>query len=332
MKAVPLFLILFSASLLPAQPPGYRLVWSDEFDVSGLPDPVRWNYERGMIRNNEAQFYTAARPENARIENGVLVIEARREDWRQGNVAARYTSASVTTQCRQYWRYGRVEVRAKLPAGRGTWPAIWMLGQNIDTAGWPKCGEIDIMENVGFDPDTIHANIHTDAYNHVKGTNKGNRITVLAPHSDFHVYALEWTPERIVISVDGKPYFTYEKESAEEAVWPFDQPFYLILNLAIGGTWGGQKGIDDSIFPQRFEIDYVRVCWPPCRGPRAPVDGSPVFATGAADAASDGAGPAARQCCRRPAEGTIDLHGKLFRGPPRRPVSHRLPRGGRLHS
>jgi beta-glucanase (GH16 family) len=115
------------------------------------------------------------------------------------------------------------------------------------------------MENVGFDPDVIHANIHTEAYNHVKGTNKGNRITVKAPYEGFHVYAVEWSPKRIVISVDGIPYFTFENEGTGEAVWPFDQPFYLILNLAIGGSWGGQQGIDDTIFPQRFEIDYVRV-------------------------------------------------------------------------
>lgn len=252
-------LSLLFASVAAAQPPGYRLVWADEFDTPGMPDPVRWNYETGMIRNNEAQFYTEARPENARIENGVLIIEARREPWEQGGKRAAYTSASVTSQCRAYWRYGRIEVRAKIPTGRGTWPAIWLLGQNIDKAGWPRSGEIDIMENVGFDPDTIHANIHTEAYNHVKGTNKGNQITVPAPYKDFHIYALDWDPRKIVISVDGKPYFTYANEGTGEAVWPFDQPFYLILNLAIGGSWGGQQGIDEAIFPQRFEIDYVRV-------------------------------------------------------------------------
>ncbi len=257
MRVLPLLFLLSAAAL--AQPPGYRLVWADEFDTPGLPDPVRWNYERGMIRNNEAQFYTVERRENARIEDGVLIIEARREDWSQDGKTARYTSASITTECRQYWRYGRIEVRAKLPTGRGTWPAIWMLGQNIGKVGWPKCGEIDIMENVGFDPDVIHANIHTDAYNHVKGTNKGDRITIKAPYDDFHVYAVDWSPKRITMSVDGKSYFTYENEGTGEAVWPFDQPFYLILNLAIGGSWGGQKGIDDAIFPQRFEIDYVRV-------------------------------------------------------------------------
>jgi len=261
-SSVAILLTLLAAAAL-AQPPGYRLVWADEFDKPGLPDPARWNYEYGMIRNNEAQFYTYARPENARVENGVLVIEARRENWSEAGKTARYTSASVTTECRQYWRYGRIEVRAKLPTGRGTWPAIWMLGQNfsnkVGKVDWPRCGEIDIMENVGFDPDTIHANIHTEAYNHVKGTNKGNRITVKDPWRDFHVYALDWSPQRIVMSVDGQDYFTFEDEGTGEAVWPFDQPFYLILNLAIGGSWGGQQGVDDAIFPQRFEIDYVRV-------------------------------------------------------------------------
>lgn len=133
-----------------------------------------------------------------------------------------------------------------------------MLGSNIPTAGWPRAGEIDIMEHVGFDPGVIHANIHTEAYNHVRNTNKGSKITIAKPE-DFHVYAAEWTPSQIDFFVDGRKYFSYANEKTGEAVWPFDQPFYLILNLAIGGSWGGLKGIDDSVFPQRMEVDYVRV-------------------------------------------------------------------------
>ena len=241
-------------------PPGapaqtrWELVWADEFDYQGVPDPARWTYEEGFIRNNEKQFYTR-RPENARVENGTLVIEARKEKFQN----AEYTSASVTTSGKASWRYGRIEVRAKLPSGRGMWPAIWTLGTNIKQVGWPECGEIDIMENVGFDPDTIHGNVHTKAFNHVMGTNKGARIHVPNPHQDFHVYAVEWFPNRIDFFVDGRMYFTFENTGGGTAEWPFNQEQYLILNTAIGGAWGGQRGIDDSVFPQRFLIDYVRV-------------------------------------------------------------------------
>ena len=239
-----------------AQPPtaaAGTLGWHDEFDVRGVPNPERWASEVGLVRNNERQYYTQARPQNARLEDGMLVIEAHKEPY-QG---AAYTSASMTS--RASWTYGRFEVRAKLPKGRGTWPAIWMLGTNIGEVGWPQCGEIDIMEHVGFDPGRIHANIHTAAYNHVQRTNKGNSLLVTRPDEEFHVYELVWTPSRISALVDGQRYFTFAKEPGGDAVWPFDKPHYLILNLAIGGSWGGQQGIDDAAFPARFLIDYVRV-------------------------------------------------------------------------
>ncbi|HET7218187.1 MAG TPA: glycoside hydrolase family 16 protein [Vicinamibacterales bacterium] len=242
-----------STPIPPSRAGGDVLVWQDEFDQPGLPDSSRWNYEEGLVRNKERQYYTRARSENARVENGALVIEARRERY-QG---ADYTSASLTS--RASWTYGRIEVRARLPKGRGTWPAIWTLGTNIRDAGWPACGEIDIMEHVGFDPGRIHANIHTSAYNHVQRTNKGNSIAVAAPDEEFHVYSAAWSPAAIEMSVDGQRYFTFAKETGGNAVWPFDNPQYLILNLAIGGSWGGQKGIDDEAFPARFVIDYVRV-------------------------------------------------------------------------
>jgi beta-glucanase (GH16 family) len=229
------------------------LVWQDEFDQAGLPDPSRWNYEEGLVRNNERQYYTRARSENARVESGTLVIEGRRERY-QG---ADYTSASLTS--RASWTYGRIEVRARLPKGRGTWPAIWTLGTNIRDVGWPACGEIDIMEHVGFDLGRIHANIHTSAYNHVQRTNKGNNVVVARPDEDFHVYSAAWSPSAIEMSVDGQRYFTFPKEPGGNAVWPFDNPQYLILNLAIGGNWGGQQGIDEGAFPTRFVVDYVRV-------------------------------------------------------------------------
>jgi beta-glucanase (GH16 family) len=247
----------------------WKLVWSDEFEQPGPPDPKRWTNEVGFVRNREAQYYTAGRPENARVENGRLILQARKERFPNARSAAGsadgrrrefadYTSASLTTRGLVDWRYGRIEVRAKLPTGRGVWPAIWMLGTNISSAGWPRCGEIDIMEYVGFDPSLVHANIHTTKYNHVKNTGKGGKLRLEAP--DFHVYALEWRPDRLDFFVDDRKYFTYAKEAgAGEDAWPFDHPHYLILNLAIGGSWGGQQGIDDTIFPQRFEIDFVRV-------------------------------------------------------------------------
>ena len=237
--------------MTPAPASG-TLVWQDEFDSPGLPHPGRWDYEVGLIRNNERQYYTRDRPANARVEDGTLIVEAHRERH-QG---ADYTSASLTS--RSSWTYGRIEVRAKLPGGRGTWPAIWMLGVNIRDVGWPACGEIDIMEHVGFDPGRIHANIHTKAYNHVQRTNKGNN-RLLSAENEFHVYSTVWTPAQIEVFVDGERYFTFAKEPGGDAVWPFDKPHYLILNLAVGGSWGGQKGIDDSAFPARFVIDYVRV-------------------------------------------------------------------------
>jgi beta-glucanase (GH16 family) len=251
---------------------GWQLVWADEFDKAGLPDPAKWGYEEGWVRNNELQYYTKAREENARIENGVLIIEARQEKFRnpafQTNAPANnrrrsrefaeVTSASLTTRGMTNWKYGRIEARAKLPQGRGVWPAIWMLGANRN-AGWPACGELDIMEYVGFEPDTIHATIHCGKYNHVKKTEKGKTLQVKAPYEDFHVYALEWDAEKIDMFVDDKKYFTFTNEHSGFEAWPFDSPHYLILNFAVGGAWGAAKGVDASIFPQKFCIDYVRV-------------------------------------------------------------------------
>lgn len=267
--------LLLAASSLPAE--DWKLIWSDEFDKPGLPDPAKWGYEVGFIRNNEAQYYTRERRENARVEDGYLVIEARKEKTKneayraegtegrrrgRGSEFAEYTSASLLTKGKAEWTYGRIEVRAKLPSGRGTWPAIWTLGTNISQVGWPTCGEIDIMEFVGYEPGVVHANIHTGDYNHVKGTGKGNKISVPDASEQFHVYVVEWYPDRLDFFLDDKKYFTFRKESDRVGVWPFNQPQYLILNLAIGGAWGGQKGIDDTIFPQRYLIDYVRVYQP----------------------------------------------------------------------
>ncbi|HSD66900.1 MAG TPA: glycoside hydrolase family 16 protein [Vicinamibacteria bacterium] len=244
-----------SPTATPAPTTGvFSLVFADEFDVPGAPDPARWNHEIGYIANDEKQYYTSG-SENARVEDGALVIEARRER----RMGYDYTSARLNTKGRAEFLYGKVEIRAKLPTGRGTWPALWMLGANIDQAGWPACGEIDIMENVGFDPQTIVASVHTAAYNHVQGTQRNATIAVTAPWADFHVYSAEWYPDHIDAFVDGQKYFTFRNEGTGSRTWPFDRPQFLILNLAIGGTWGGQKGIDDTLFPHRLVIDYVRV-------------------------------------------------------------------------
>lgn len=243
----------------PNTPPGRKLVWSDEFNKEGLPDSAKWGYEVGGDGwgNNELQYYTAHRPENARIEDGKLIVEARKEAYR----GQQYTSARLVTRNKATWTYGRIEVMAKLPKGVGTWPAIWMLGKNISTVGWPRSGEIDIMEHVGFDEGVIHGTIHTEAYNHVKKTEKGKSISVNDVTGAFHVYAIEWTAEQIDFFVDNQKYYTVQKSvlGNSEAQWPFGQPFFLILNVAVGGDWGGQKGVDETIWPQRMVVDYVRV-------------------------------------------------------------------------
>lgn len=257
--------VLLGACSTSAQedPAGWRLVWADEFDYNGIPDPARWRYDvgGGGWGNNELQFYTERRPENARVENGTLIIEARKEAF-QGR---EYTSARLlSTGQNSAWQYGRIEVRAKVPSGRGTWPAIWMLPRENRYGGWPRSGEIDIMEHVGFNPDVIHGTVHTQAYNHMRRTERGGSIPVPTARSAFHVYAVEWYEDRIDFFVDGQKYFTFANErltnpSAGTDEWPFDQPFHMILNIAVGGNWGGQQGIDPDIWPQRLEVDYVRV-------------------------------------------------------------------------
>ena len=232
---------------------GWKIVWQDEFDKDGLPSSSKWAYEVGFVRNNELQFYTPSRSENARVENGSLVIEARKDGFDGHDI----TSASLFTK--QSWTYGRIEARAKMPRGFGVWPAIWTLGSNIEKVGWPSCGEIDIMEYVGFEPNAIYTSVHTPR------ADQGLSHLVLSPYRDFHVYTLDWYPDRLEFMIDGKNVYTYKKPVTDDPVvndpdlWPFDRPQYLILNLAIGGAWGGQHGVDDSIFPSQYSIDYVRV-------------------------------------------------------------------------
>ena len=224
-----------------------------------MPDAKKWKYEEGYVRNKEMQYYTKQRLENAHVENGNLVIEARLNSIQINSKIIPVTSASLTMQGLAAWQYGRIEVRAKIPSARGTWPAIWMLGKNTPGAGWPTGGEIDIMEHVGYDPEFIHTNIHTKAYNHIKKTNKGKATPFPQPYKDFHVYAIDWNKNKIDFFIDNKVVFTFRNEETGLDVWPYDQPFYSILNLAIGGSWGGTKGVEMQAFPHKFYIDYVRI-------------------------------------------------------------------------
>ena len=254
-----LVLFILSVGCVSAQQQSYHMIWQDEFDGQGHPDSSRWNYETGGDGwgNNELQYYTERRLKNARLENGRLIIEAHKEYY-QGND---YTSARLTTKNNGDWVHGRIEARAKLPSGTGTWPAIWMLPTEwiYGDGGWPDNGEIDIMEHVGYDEGIIHGTIHTHAYNHMDGTDKGGTTQVPDATEAFHVYAIEWTPSEIRWYVDDQLYFTFENEGTGWREWPFDHPFHLLMNIAIGGNWGGIEGVDDSIFPVQMQVDYVRV-------------------------------------------------------------------------
>jgi beta-glucanase (GH16 family) len=250
------------------RPASYRLAWADEFDQDGLPDSRRWSYDVSRNRsgwaNEELQYYAAARRENSRVENGNLVIEARAEETDRfaDSGGQRYTSARLTTHGLHAWTYAFFEIRAKLPCGRGSWPAIWMLGSTPGIP-WPEVGEIDIMEHVGFDPGVVHGTVHTKAYNHVAGTHRSATISIPDACESFHRYQLTWTPERIAIGRDDRNYFQFQRDPAGgREAWPFDAPQYLLLNIAVGGTWGGMKGVDPAIFPVRLEVDYVRVYRP----------------------------------------------------------------------
>lgn len=238
-----------------------RLVWADEFEEDGPPDTTRWNYDLGDgcpdicgWGNNELQYYTK-RPENVRVEDGRLIIEAHREPYE----GKEYTSTRLVSRKKGDWKYGYIEARAKLPQGTGTWPAIWMLPTDWKYGGWPASGEIDIMEHVGYKQGRVFGTVHTKAFNHGIGTQKGDSIPVGDVHQAFHVYAIDWSPEKIDFLVDGEVYHTFTNEGTGYEAWPFDTPFHLLMNIAVGGNWGGAEGVDEKIWPQRMEVDYVRV-------------------------------------------------------------------------
>lgn len=257
-----LIILILISSFCFAQKPFSKLVWSDEFNHSGLLDSTKWGYDLGRgcpqncgWGNNELQYYTVARKENARVENGCLIIEAHKENFSD----AKYTSARVVSKNKGDWKYGRIEVKAKLPAGTGMWPAIWMLPTKWEYGGWPKSGEIDIMENVGYWPDSVLSTVHTNAYNGMLGTQKTSGIRLPDNATVFHVYAIEWTKEKIRFFVDDTLISEFLNDHKGFDTWPYDKEFHLLMNIAVGGNWGGKFGVDDKIFPQKMMIDYVRV-------------------------------------------------------------------------
>jgi beta-glucanase (GH16 family) len=259
-----LLIVLFSGSCSKDKNPEptvladqYEMVWSDEFDYNGLPINTKWSYDigGGGWGNSEAQYYTDSRSENAEVKNGYLYINAIKEDFG----GKKYTSARLVSRSKGDWQYGRFEISAKLPEGRGMWPAIWMLPTDWTYGGWPDSGEIDIMENLGYIPYFIAGTIQTQTYNFNLNTHKQAVLPILDCYKVFHVYKLEWDPQEIRISVDSQLYNTFRNEGAGFQVWPFDKRFYLILNVAVGGTFGGAQGIDNSIFPCSMVIDYVRI-------------------------------------------------------------------------
>lgn len=232
----------------------WRLVWSDEFNGTSL-DESKWVYEvqKPYWLNNELQNYTDRRPENVRVANGNLIIEARKD-----NFGGEYSSGRIKTQGKVSWTYGRVEARIQVPSGFGTWPAFWMMPDN-QSRGWPACGEIDIMEHVGYDPNVIHATLHSAKYNWSIGNQRTATTHVEGAVSGFHVYAMEWYPDRIDMFVDGVKYFSAANDNGGPDSWPYNSNFHLILNLAVGGTWGGAMGVDPNIWPKQMLVDYVRV-------------------------------------------------------------------------
>ncbi len=228
-------------------------IWADEFDSGTSPDTAHWSFEVGGNGwgNNELEYYTDGA--NAKVDSGSLRIIAKKESFGGKN----YTSTRMISKGKGDWLYGRFEIRAMVPKGRGTWPAIWLLPTDEEYGGWPNSGEIDIMEHVGFDQNRIHFTVHNATY--FAGNGKGADMVVPSATDSFHVYRCDWTPSGIRGYIDGHLYFEYDNNGKGSPYWPYDKRFFMILNVAIGGSWGGQQGVDDSIFPVAMQIDYVRI-------------------------------------------------------------------------
>lgn len=247
-----LFFIILVSSFSFAQKEERKLVWQEDFNGNSL-DLLVWNYELGDgcpnicgWGNNERQVYTK---DNHEIKDGFLIINTKKE-------ANSYTSTRITTAQKKEFQYGRIEARAKVPTGNGIWPAFWMLGSNIKTVGWPKCGEIDILEYVGKEPKTVFTTLHTEDSH---GNSINSKKTIIPDiEIGFHIYAIDWSEEKIDFFVDNKLVYSFNPKDKNEKVWPFNQKFYIILNVAVGGNFGGPN-VDDTIFPQQFIVDYIKV-------------------------------------------------------------------------
>ena len=248
-KYLPLLLVTINCL---AQQNDKKLVWQEDFNNAALDENI-WNFELGNgcpnicgWGNNEKQIYTKT---NNLIKDGYLIITVKSE----GDA---YTSTRITTANKKEFQYGRIEVRAKIPTGKGIWPAFWMLGSNISKVGWPKSGEIDILEYVGREPNTIFTTLHTqDSHGNSVNTKK---TEIKGVEQGFHVYAIDWTKDKIEFLVDNQSIYVFSPEVKNENTWPFNQPFYFLLNVAVGGNFGGYD-IDKTIFPQEFIIDYIKV-------------------------------------------------------------------------
>lgn len=268
MKGSFVIFIFISLYNLSVSAQNYQLIWNDDFSISGKPDPEKWNYETGFIRNLEEQIYTS-RKKNVRVSDGKLEITALKENFKNNRYDptvknyrintpySDYTSGSINTKDKFEFKYGRVEIRAKLPKGNGVWPAAWMLGANFEEIEYPYAGEIDIMEHVGIQPDEVHATVHFPWDNRNGIKSNGGTKTVKDPSENYHIYSVSWTPNFIEFLIDNESYHIFQIDNAGDKNNPFRKPFYLILNLALGGNWPGP--VDPDILPQKFLIDYVRV-------------------------------------------------------------------------
>lgn len=246
------FLLLFVFQIVVAQNVKRKLIWEENFNGKQLNETI-WNFENGDgcpdlcgWGNNENQIYNQ---QNQYLKNGKLIIEATLEN-------GIYKSSKITTQNKKSFQYGYIEIKAQLPLGKGLWPAFWMLGNNIKTVGWPKCGEIDILEYVGREPNVIFTSLHTDdSHGNTVNTKK---TEIKSIEKGFHLYAIDWNKDKISFFIDNNLVYTFQPENKSESIWPYNQPFYFIINLAIGGNFGG-PAVDTTIFPQKFEIDYIKV-------------------------------------------------------------------------
>ncbi len=253
MKILALFFFT-SLALISYSQNSKQLLWSDEFNYKGKLDSTKWNYETGNgcpgncgWGNNELQVYSNDL-KNVHVENGSVFISAIKTD-------GKWTSGRITTQTKYNFTHGRLEFRAKLPKGKGTWPALWMLGESISKIGWPACGEVDVMEHVGRNPGVVQSVIHcTNSFGDTK--NKAEQ-KVTKFHEEFHIYSANWTKDKIEFFVDGVKHYTYQPTMKDDKTWPLDSPFFIIMNIAMGGNLGGE--VDSSITKETMEVDYVRV-------------------------------------------------------------------------